>query len=142
MALTARPAIKRTARACAGRSRRSTARATLADAEAPAAILLRGIAGPIEVKGEVYDGRMPTFHAVLDDEDIALILTHVRGAWSSGADPVAPERVAAVRRTLADDLDRPWEGGVALQEVFDVGAGSDRDEATPARDDEDQEDAP
>lgn len=95
-------------------------RYVVADAEVPVAIVLRGISGPIEVRGEVYAGRMPTFHPVLDDEDIALILTHVRGSWSNDAAPVASAVVAAVRGALADDLARPWEGGAEIEEAFGI----------------------
>lgn len=104
-------------------------RYVLADAQVPAAILLRGIAGPIEVKGELYNGRMPTFHATLEDEEIALILTHIRAKWSNTAEMVSPDQVAGVRQALDGDLDRPWESGSELEDAFGI-------EAAPAADDE------
>lgn len=95
-------------------------RYVVAEPEVSAAILLRGIGGPIEVKGVLYNGRMPTFHAVLNDDEIALILSHVRGAWSNEAGRVAPEQVAAVRQAHKSDLDRPWTDGFGLLQAFGI----------------------
>lgn len=121
-------------------------RYVVADAQVPAAILLRGIAGPIEVKGEMYSGRMPTFHATLTDDQIALILTHVRSTWSNKASGVAPEQVAAVRQTLEHELDYPWRGGFELQDAFGIeytpaaGSQAKAGTTTSGQDDEGQED--
>ncbi|PHP28941.1 c-type cytochrome [Limimaricola cinnabarinus] len=90
----------------------------LADAALPVSILLRGLSGPIVVDGEVYDARMPTWHATLGDEEIAGIVTHVRGAWSNDAGPVSAEQVAATRAALSAELDRPWAGGAELFDAF------------------------
>ena len=65
------------------------------------------IAGPIEVKGALYNGRMPTFQATLGDGQIARILTHVRGAWSNDAGAVSPEEVAQMRGALGAELASP-----------------------------------
>ncbi|MCC6406710.1 MAG: c-type cytochrome, partial [Planctomycetes bacterium] len=56
-------------------------------------IVTHGLTGPIEVRGQQFDGEMPGF-ATRDDE-LAAILTYVRRAWSHGAEPLTPERVAA-----------------------------------------------
>lgn len=100
-------------------------RYVLADAEVPAGILLRGIAGPIEVTERMYNGRMPTFQGVLNDQEIALILSHVRTSWSNAADPVTAGQVAKVRQRLANELNRPWADGYELQKAFGI-------EASPA----------
>ncbi|WP_201616723.1 c-type cytochrome [Psychrobacter urativorans] len=92
----------------------------VANAEVPTAILLRGITGLIEVKGETYDGRMPTFHATLENEEIALILTHIRSKWSNKADAVSSNQVAAVRKALESKIDYPWQGGFELHNAFDI----------------------
>ncbi|MGO1500319.1 MAG: c-type cytochrome [Marinobacter sp.] len=122
-------------------------RYVVADAQVSAAILLRGIAGPIEVKGDIYNGRMPTFHAALEDEQIALILTYIRSAWSNNASEVAAEQVAAVRQTLGSELAYPWKGGFELQSAFGIeympATGSQAKVGTtpPTQDEEGQEDA-
>ena len=97
-------------------------RYVLADAQVPVAIVLRGIAGPIEVGSALYNGRMPTFHATLSDGQIARILTHVRSAWSNDTDAVAPEDVAQARQSLGPDLHEPWAGGPAIEQRLGVPA--------------------
>lgn len=99
-------------------------RYVLAEATAPIAILLRGISGPIEVKGNTYNGRMPTFYATLDDQEIALILTHVRSSWSNAAEAVTAEQVAKTRQAFAGNLNQPWQGGFELQSVFGIASVS------------------
>ncbi|WP_417809663.1 c-type cytochrome [Thioclava sp.] len=99
-------------------------RYVLAEPRVPAAIVLRGIAGPIEVKGHLYNGRMPTFHATLSDEQIARILTYVRGAWSNDAGDLAGADVAQVRTALGADLSQPWRDGFALENRYGVSAAT------------------
>ncbi|KIQ97235.1 cytochrome c [Lysobacter sp. A03] len=98
----------------------SGSRYVLANADVPTAIVLRGIVGPLDVNDVNYSGRMPTFHAVLSDKEVAQILTHVRSAWSNGAEPVHPEQVAAVRSRFQRELDQPWAGGAGLHATFDI----------------------
>lgn len=116
-------------------------RYVLAEASVPIAILLRGIAGPIEVKGETYNGRMPTFHAALENHEIALILTHVRSSWSNEATAVTTEQVASVREAQASQLDKPWQGGFELQSAFGIDSIG-IDSIAVAQAPEDQEDTP
>jgi mono/diheme cytochrome c family protein len=69
-------------------------------------ILLAGIQGPMQVKGNNYNNAMPPW-AQLKDEEIAGILTFIRSEWGNAAPPITPEFVAKVR---ADSIDRkePW----------------------------------
>ncbi len=106
-------------------------RYVMAASEVPVAILLRGIAGPIEVKGAIYSGRMPTFHDTLSDDEIARILTYVRGAWSNGAGSVAPNEVQTVRAGLAQQLVQPWQGGSDLEATFAIPTSTPAAEAKP-----------
>ena len=69
-------------------------------------IVLQGLHGPIQVKGEDFQLEMPSL-AILDDQQIAGILTYVRSRWGSGAKPVNPGQVAAVRKATADH-DLAW----------------------------------
>lgn len=67
-------------------------------------ILLRGLSGPIEVKGNTYNGNMPSYGENglgWDDRDLHAITTYVRQAWGNGAPPVTEETVAAVRAEIA-----------------------------------------
>ncbi|WNK21348.1 cytochrome c [Halomonas piscis] len=103
----------------------------LADAEVPVNILLHGLDGEIEVSGSVYNGRMPTFGHQLSDEQIAAILTHVRGQWDNQAAGIEPDFVAEQRERFSGRVS-PWEGGKALEDAFGVA-----DTASPAPSEED-----
>lgn len=61
-----------------------------------AALLLHGLEGRITVLGEPYNGVMPGW-AHLSDEQIASVMTYIRNSWSNQAPAVAPELVAAMR---------------------------------------------
>ena len=67
------------------------------------AILHKGIAGVIHVKGNVYN--MPAWGdgapIPLKDEQIAAILTYIRSDWGNNAGPIAVEEVAAKRKEFA-----------------------------------------
>jgi cytochrome c6 len=54
---------------------------------------------PAPVIATVLNGRggMPTFKADLSDDQLAAILSYVRGAWGNGAAPISPAQIAALR---------------------------------------------
>lgn len=62
-----------------------------------AAIVLNGITGSLTVKGSTYNGTMPTFKAQLSDDQIAAVLTYVRGQWGNTGSPIKPDLVAKMR---------------------------------------------
>ncbi|MEM8883276.1 MAG: cytochrome c [Planctomycetota bacterium] len=64
-------------------------------------VLLNGLKGEIVVKGETYNGNMPAF-ARLKDDQIAAILTYIRGSWGNAGSPVSAESVAATRAATAN----------------------------------------
>lgn len=68
-------------------------------------ILLHGLQGPIQVRGNTYNGNMPNLN--LKDDQIAYILTYIRQEWGNAAGPIHPEGVAAVREETAGRL-QPW----------------------------------
>lgn len=78
----------------------------LRDAETPARIVLYGLEGQISVKGSVFNNKMPAFHDKLSDDEIAAVITYVRGAWGNSAQPVTSETVAAIRTKLG--ARNPW----------------------------------
>ncbi len=70
-------------------------------------LTLHGIWGKMEVNGKVYDPAagvppMTAFGAILDDEEIAGVLTYVRNAWGNEAPAVKPEKVKSVREATSD----------------------------------------
>lgn len=80
------------------------------------AIVLHGVNGPIEVKGQTYQGAMPAFGATLGDAEIAAVLTHIRSQWGNAAAAIDTEAVAAARARLADRSE-PYAGGEELAKL-------------------------
>ncbi|MDB5263273.1 MAG: quinoprotein glucose dehydrogenase [Adhaeribacter sp.] len=60
------------------------------------AILLKGLSGPILVKGKEYNQQMPAF-SFLSDIEIADVLTYIRAEFGKGATSVSNEEVRKVR---------------------------------------------
>ncbi len=73
------------------------------------AVLLHGLEGPVEVRGRSYNGAMPPWK-LLRDEEIAAVLTYIRSEWGNAAAPVEPEFVAEVRRRTQERR-KPWTVG-------------------------------
>ncbi len=67
-------------------------------------IVLNGFAGPVKVKDADYNGAMPPWRDSYKDEDIAAVITFVRGNkdWGNKASAVKPEDVKKVRDATAD----------------------------------------
>jgi mono/diheme cytochrome c family protein len=65
-----------------------------------ARIVLGGLQGSIQVKGENYNGAMPSF-SQLSDEEIAAVLTYVRSNFGNGASTVQVSVVKAERSSGA-----------------------------------------
>lgn len=61
-------------------------------------IILKGLEGRIEVKGEPYDNTMPQ-HSFLNNEEVANVLTYIRQSFGNEASAVTAEEVAAVRNS-------------------------------------------
>ena len=62
-------------------------------------VLLKGLEGPIDVKGQSYNNAMPQ-HSFLKNEDIAEVLTHIRQNFGNTADAVTEGEVNEVRLAL------------------------------------------
>jgi mono/diheme cytochrome c family protein/glucose/arabinose dehydrogenase len=62
-------------------------------------IVLNGMQGPIEVNGNKYPGQVPMtpFGGMLNDEEVAAVLTYVRNSFGNKAEPITPVQVKAVR---------------------------------------------
>jgi mono/diheme cytochrome c family protein len=63
------------------------------------AVLLRGLAGPVE--GKVYDSQMVSMESN-DDQWIAAVASFVRNSFGNKGDTVSPKEVAALRAKLKD----------------------------------------
>jgi mono/diheme cytochrome c family protein/glucose/arabinose dehydrogenase/lysophospholipase L1-like esterase len=62
-------------------------------------LVLNGLQGPIEVLGKKYPGQVPMtpFGGMLQDEEVAAVLTYVRNSFGNKAPAITPEKVKAVR---------------------------------------------
>ena len=67
-------------------------------------ILLHGLQGPIQVKGSTYNGAMPPWKQ-LKDEQIAAILTYIRNEWGNSAPAITAEQVAKIREETASQTE-------------------------------------
>lgn len=74
------------------------------DTERLIKIVLWGLMGPIEVKGQKFDGQVPMtpFGGMLKDDEIAAVLTFVRNHFGNKAEPVTAEQVKAARSKQPD----------------------------------------
>ena len=68
-------------------------------------IVLHGLQGPIVIDGEEWNLFMPGLVDVLNDEQLAAVMTYVRREWGHAASPVDPEFVAAIRAKYEDRVD-------------------------------------
>lgn len=65
-------------------------------------VILNGLQGPIEVKGEQYNGMMPS-HSFLTDEQIAGVLTYVRNSFDNEGGEITVEEVKEAREAVGTD---------------------------------------
>ena len=80
------------------------------------AIVLHGMNGEITVKGETFQGQMPSFK-MLKDEEIAALATYVRSSWSNEAGPVEVSLVTEIREETSSRT-APWNGEKELREYL------------------------
>ena len=67
-------------------------------------LTLHGVMGPFELHGKKYDGQVPMtpFGGMLDDSQIADVLTYVRNHYGNKASAITPEQVKKVREATKD----------------------------------------
>ncbi|MGV3503589.1 MAG: PQQ-dependent sugar dehydrogenase [Adhaeribacter sp.] len=59
-------------------------------------IALKGLSGPIKVKGQTYDQQMPAF-AFLSDQDLSQVLSYIRSEFGNQASAINAQEVSQVR---------------------------------------------
>jgi len=67
-------------------------------------VILTGLEGPIEVRGEPFDNVMPQ-HSFLDDGAVAEVATYIRQNFGNEAEAVRTEEVKDVREELTNESD-------------------------------------
>ena len=67
-------------------------------------VVLKGLQGPMEVKNTKYSGQVPMtpFEGMLNDEELAAVLTYVRNSFGNKAPAVSPAKVGEVRKAVQD----------------------------------------
>jgi mono/diheme cytochrome c family protein len=73
-----------------------------------------GLAGPVHVKGELWNAAMPNMGAALTDQDLADLLTFIRSNWSNKSGPVKVEDVTRVRKDIGGRAE-PWSEAELLK---------------------------
>lgn len=82
----------------------------LGEEERAIRIVLRGLAGPVTVKGQTFNGAMPAWADQMSDAEIAAVLTYVRSSWGNSAEAVTVEKVAQ-QRVATTGRTSPWTVG-------------------------------
>ncbi|TAG32983.1 MAG: cytochrome c [Verrucomicrobia bacterium] len=76
-------------------------------------VLIHGLNGPIQVKGNTYNGLMPAFGKIpgggynWNAERISHVLSYIRHEWGNNAEFITAEKVAEVMKTEATRT-KPW----------------------------------
>lgn len=70
-------------------------------------VVLQGLWGKLELKGKIYDPEkgvppMTAFGAVLNDNEVAAVLTYVRNSWGNKAPAVSADTVKKVRAETSE----------------------------------------
>jgi mono/diheme cytochrome c family protein len=79
---------------------------TTGGSKRPAMIVLKGLQGPVTVKGQKFGSAvMQPWDKTLTDQRIADVLTYERSEWGNSASPVTAEQIAALRKELATHPD-------------------------------------
>ncbi len=83
-------------------------------------LILHGIEGPMVVNGKKYGPEQGTppmtrFAELINDEEVAAVLTYVRNSWGNQGAAVKPETVAAIRKAHEKRF-IPWNADALLKE--------------------------
>jgi mono/diheme cytochrome c family protein len=78
------------------------------------AIVLKGLQGPVQVKGQAVNNAMQAWEGQYTDQQLAAILTYVRSDWGNNAPEIPPDAVKAVRDELKNRKDQ-WTVAELMQ---------------------------
>jgi mono/diheme cytochrome c family protein/glucose/arabinose dehydrogenase len=70
-------------------------------------LVLKGLLGPMEVAGKKYPGQVPMtpFGGLLNDEEVAAVLTYVRNSFGNQGKAITADKVKSVRAATAGKQD-------------------------------------
>lgn len=75
--------------------------------ERMAVLILKGLAGPITVKGQPFNNVMQPWEPALSDVKLAQVMSFVRNSWGNSASIVTEEMAAAAREKYLGQVG-PW----------------------------------
>jgi mono/diheme cytochrome c family protein len=78
------------------------------------AIVLKGLQGPVQVKGQSFNNAMQAWEGQYTDQQLAAILSYVRSDWGNNAPEIPPEAVKAMRDELKSRKDQ-WTFNELMQ---------------------------
>jgi mono/diheme cytochrome c family protein len=85
----------------------------LGDEKVLTQILLHGVNGEMQVKGVTYKGAMPAWNT-MSDEELAAVMSYMRGEWGNQASAISPDTVKAQREATKARTE-PYKGGQELK---------------------------
>lgn len=99
-----------------------------------AAIMLKGVTGPITVNGATFNSQMQAWEPTMDDKKLATIATYIRGSFGNSAGPITEAQFAAARKEFAAKKTQMTEAEIlAIPEDATLpGGGTGGDAAAPA----------
>lgn len=65
-------------------------------------LTLKGLMGPIQVQGKQWNGAMTPFEGLLDDKEMAAVLTYVRNSFGNNGTDISPDQVKKIREEIKD----------------------------------------
>jgi mono/diheme cytochrome c family protein len=98
-----------------------------------AMIVLKGLQGPVKVKGQTYGTAvMQPWDKTLTDQKLADVITFERSEWGNTATPVTAEQIAALRKELASHPESYTEPDILGAPDGDLpGGGAPAENAPP-----------
>ncbi|SHK11817.1 putative membrane-bound dehydrogenase domain-containing protein [Rubritalea squalenifaciens DSM 18772] len=63
-------------------------------------LTLKGLMGPITVQGKEYNGSMTPFEGLLNDKEMAAVLTYVRNSFGNNGSDISPDQVKKIRSEI------------------------------------------
>lgn len=82
-------------------------------------ILLHGVQGKLTVDGTAYNGLMPAFKDLMNDEEIAAAASYIRSQWGNSAAAIPASKVAEERAATAS-RSQPFNGDEELAALKNV----------------------
>ncbi|HKJ46688.1 MAG TPA: cytochrome c [Balneolales bacterium] len=77
------------------------------DKETLVKIVLKGLQGPVTVRGETYNNIMPAFGSTLSDAQMAAVLTYLRSLSQNNAGEISSDEVSDIRNKIKT-RNQPW----------------------------------